>query len=198
MSNTENRSNDNEAVFQINIAYSAEEDRLLLRLNDAHSHEYRFWITRHLIIRVWPALLKFLRQFSTGTATALTPEAEEMMLDFAQQSANEKVDFERQYRADASTLPLGDAPILVHTITFTPKEKLLELSLRPKVGLGMTVNMDVTLLHAVCKLILTRVNQVDWGVTFSLKDEPYQPQPDSPPRSTPPSLPPAPGSGQLH
>ncbi|MEG3637766.1 hypothetical protein [Magnetococcus sp. PR-3] len=200
MSENENTSSDSTAIFQLNIAYDAEEDRLLLRLNDSQSNEYRFWLTRHIVIRVWPAFLKFLRQYSTGGATAATPEAEEMMLDFAQQNADEKVDFKTKYQEQSQSLPLGEVPILVHTISFTPKDQLLELSLRPKKGAGMTMNMDVTLLHAVCKLIMTRVNQVGWGVTFSLKDEPAVPQPGKPKGSTPPTTPPIipPAGGQLH
>ena len=45
-------------LHQINLGYSPEEDRILLRINTTGKTEYRLWMTRRYVKILWKLLTK--------------------------------------------------------------------------------------------------------------------------------------------
>ena len=43
-------------IDQLQLRFDAEQDRLLLRVNTADREEFRLWLTRRMVARLWPAL----------------------------------------------------------------------------------------------------------------------------------------------
>ncbi len=43
-------------IHQLSVSHEEVQDRLLVRLNTQEAHEYRFWLTRRLALRLLPAL----------------------------------------------------------------------------------------------------------------------------------------------
>ena len=48
------------APAQIQIRYIQEEDRILMRMNTVAEEEFRFWLTRRFLVRLWPVLQEAL------------------------------------------------------------------------------------------------------------------------------------------
>nr|CRH05796.1 Conserved protein of unknown function [Candidatus Magnetococcus massalia] len=177
------------AINQLNVSYDPEEDRVLLRFNDTARNEFRFFLTRLLVLKIWPVLVQLLTKNATKSSVAApaNQEAQKMMLEFAHQSATEQMDFKSQYDdQQIAATPLGEAPLLVHTIELTPRDGgFLLMNLKPKNGQGITLNLDANLLHAICKLLADRVNTIEWGVQLGFTEEtattPVAPRPPIPP-----------------
>ncbi len=47
-------------IHQIQIRHDETEDRLLLRLSTSDNHEFRFWLTRRFVKRLWAMLVQML------------------------------------------------------------------------------------------------------------------------------------------
>ena len=47
-------------IHQLSVNYLAEQDRILMRVNTAASEEMRLWLTRRLMLGLWPLLTKLL------------------------------------------------------------------------------------------------------------------------------------------
>ena len=47
-------------IHQLSVTYLAEQDRILVRVNTAAAEEMRLWLTRRLMLGLWPLLSKLL------------------------------------------------------------------------------------------------------------------------------------------
>ncbi len=78
-------------LHQINLGFSPEEDRLLLRINTTGKTEYRLWMTRRYVKLLWKLLTKSVDSLPDVKAQA-APETREAVKSFqrveARQAAN--------------------------------------------------------------------------------------------------------------
>jgi hypothetical protein len=43
-------------IHQLSVSYQAEQDRLLLRVSSTNGQEMRLWLTRRLMLGLWPLI----------------------------------------------------------------------------------------------------------------------------------------------
>ena len=43
-------------IHQLSVSYQAEQDRLLLRVSSTSGQEMRLWLTRRLMLGLWPLI----------------------------------------------------------------------------------------------------------------------------------------------
>ncbi len=155
---------------QMQLVYSAEQDRLLLRLNTTSGRsEFHFWLTRYFVRLLWPTLVKSLS--SHPDISRLTdPLAKSALMDFQHQSAMENSDLSQPFREGGAERPLGKAPILV-TQGSISKTAVggFQLTLLPGKGPGLKVDLTVALLHGLCKLLQDAAKRADWGLDLTLR-----------------------------
>ena len=112
-------------IHQLSVVYDEVQDRLLWRINTHEAQEYRFWMTRRLILRLMPHLKNHWVQAESRQAGLSTQPAatQHLMADFQRQAFLEKADFKQPFApAQApSALPLGEAPMLVTEVQITPQ-----------------------------------------------------------------------------
>ena len=112
-------------IHQLSVVYDEVQDRLLWRINTHEAQEYRFWMTRRLMLRLMPHLKNHWVQAESRQAGLSTqPSAtQHLMADFQRQAFLEKADFKQPFApAQApSALPLGEAPMLVTEVQITPQ-----------------------------------------------------------------------------
>ena len=53
-------------IHQLSISHDERQDRLLLRLNTLAGEEYRFWLTRRMVILILPALTQMLARLEAA------------------------------------------------------------------------------------------------------------------------------------
>lgn len=112
-------------IHQLSVVYDEVQDRLLWRINTHEAQEYRFWMTRRLMLRLMPHLKNHWVQAESRQAGLSTQPAatQHLMADFQRQAFLEKADFKQPFApAQApSALPLGEAPMLVTEVQITPQ-----------------------------------------------------------------------------
>lgn len=151
------------AVNQMQMAYQPEEDRILFRTNTSDNKEFRFWITRRYSL----LLLKILRDHLDRDPDVLSQpsnEAKEAIKDFKQEQAESNVDFSKKFEAEAKDYPLGEEGILAFKLSYTFKEDLLNLSVEPKEGQGISIVINRDLNVSMTRLILAAARQADWKI----------------------------------
>jgi hypothetical protein len=113
-------------IHQLSVTYLAEQDRILVRVNTAAAEEMRLWLTRRLMLGLWPLLSKLLTKHllkleSAGTSLDTADEGlKKMLADFRKEEFLKNADFETPYKEDQAELPLGEEPLLVTDVDASP------------------------------------------------------------------------------
>lgn len=113
-------------IHQLSVTYLPEQDRILARINTTAGEEMRLWLTRRLMVGLWPLLSKvmtdhLLRLEAAGTSLdAADDEMKKMLADFRKQEFLQNADFETPYQENQTKLPLGEEPLLVTDVDAAP------------------------------------------------------------------------------
>ena len=165
-------------VHQMSATYVAEHDRILLRINTTQGSEMHLWLTRRLMLGLWPALRQAVLGIPRSTATAAplatTPgdaRAESLKAEFAHAAALLKSDFSQPYAAPAQALPDGPAPLLVGEVELaaTSFDGGLRVHWRemPAAGQpqrGYQLELAPQLAHGLVRLLEQALGQAQWGL----------------------------------
>jgi hypothetical protein len=181
---------------QLQVAYDAVQDRLLMRVNTTAGQEVRVWLTRRLVGDLWPTWQRAV-EHARGLAlpAGASTDARRVMVSMEREQAVAQSDFSTpfspaaqasstikpgvsslspyspHYRSPANPYPLGETPLLISEVNLTP---LPDGSLQTqwKDGrrtLGMVMNAQ--LMHAATKLIADAVAVAQWDVDVRLPDQ---------------------------
>jgi hypothetical protein len=159
-------------IHQIQIRHDESEDRLLLRLSTTDNYEFRFWLTRRFVKRLWAMLVQML-EWDQAVRQQADPVTRRTVLDiqhegFSQQ-ANYAKKFEESSHEGPRTLPLGDAPTVLAKAKGKKGEKGMQLlSLHPQQGQGIDMTLDTKLLHIFTRLLRQAVAKTDWDINLAL------------------------------
>jgi hypothetical protein len=113
-------------IHQLSVTYVPEQDRILARVNTTAGEEMRLWLTRRLMLGLWPLLSKVMTGHILGLeAAGSSPEAagdelKTMLADFRKQEFLQTADFDTPYQENQPTLPLGQEPLLVTHVDASP------------------------------------------------------------------------------
>jgi hypothetical protein len=113
-------------IHQLSVTYLAEQDRILVRINTASSEEMRLWLTRRLLLGLWPLLSKLMTRHllkleAAGTSLETADEdLKKMLADFRKEEFLRDADFDTPYQENQAALPLGDEPLLVTDVDAAP------------------------------------------------------------------------------
>jgi hypothetical protein len=113
-------------IHQLSVTYVPEQDRILARINTTAGEEMRLWLTRRLMVGLWPLLSKvmtehLLRLEAAGSSlNAADDELKKMLADFRKQEFLQNADFDTPYQDNQPNLPLGEEPLLVTDVDASP------------------------------------------------------------------------------
>jgi len=148
------------AIQQLQMSYSAEEDRVLLRLNTTDHEEFRFWLTRRYCQLLIQALNAH-RSADPDVSAQASSVARQAVEDFKKEAANSQGNFEQAFQ-EASSFPLGEVPTLAQKLRYRVDSGLLALTIEPKNGSGITIKLDSKLNFNVTKLLQSAVKTGEW------------------------------------
>jgi hypothetical protein len=156
-------------IHQLQIAFDATEDRLLLRVSTTAQEEFRIFLTRRFIRILWPHLLQKLE--SKVAIKAPAPEARREVLAFEHEKAVRETDFSKPFSEPAPAtprlFPLGEAPfVAVHGQLRMESAGAYKLILNPAKGQGIEIGLDDRLMHSFCQLVETAARNADWDLGF--------------------------------
>lgn len=161
-------------IHQMSVTYLPEQDRILMRINTVEGEEMRMWLTRRLMVGLWPLMSKLLTEHllkleSAGASLAgANPELKKMLADFRKEEFLQHADFDTPYKeGQAARLPLGEEPLLVTDVDATPlatgplrlnfnerppngdaKPRSFQMEMQPKLMQGLMHLLDQALLQS--------------------------------------------------
>ena len=160
-------------IHQLSVTYLPEQDRILMRVNTTAGEEMRMWLTRRLMVGLWPLLTKLLTDHllkleSAGASiTGANPELKKMLAEFRKEEFLQHADFDTPYAEGQPNLPLGEEPLLVTDVDATPlpngplrlsfnerapggeaKPRSFQMEMQPKLMQGLMHLLDQSLLQA--------------------------------------------------
>lgn len=175
-------------IHQLSVTYLPDEDRILARINTTAGEEMRLWLTRRLMLGLWPLLSKamtghLLRLEGAGTSLeAAGDELKTMLADFRKQEFLQDADFDTPYKEGEATLPLGQEPLLVTDVDASPLPNgRLRLSFfenrparavkndeekRPAEPRRFQIEMELRLMQGLLHLLEQALAQSRWRETF--------------------------------
>ena len=113
-------------IHQLSVNYVAEQDRILVRVNTAAAEEMRLWLTRRLMLGLWPLLSKLLTKHllklePAGTSLETANEdLKKMLTEFRKEEFLKQADFDTPYQENQRQLPLGEEPLLITDVDAAP------------------------------------------------------------------------------
>jgi hypothetical protein len=158
-------------LHQIQLTYSAEEDRVLyrasFRAHDGTLQEVRAWLTRRMVKALWSGIVDALET----QVTLDRPQAAHASADIVNMEHHACIEeikgrgnFSSQYEA-GSTWPLGETPLLIHTTDFMQNpDQPIRVNMVPAQGSGFEVAFTLAILHGFCSLLKDAVSKADWDM----------------------------------
>lgn len=158
------------APSQLQARYIPEEDRISLRMNTVAEEEFRFWLTRRLLVRLWPVLQEGLMS-SPVVRQQADPLSRQAVMAFEHEQAKAKAEFNSPFRS-VDKLPLGDMPLLIVQANFRhlPNGDFF-IGLKDNHGKGIDLSLTHDLLHLLCQLLEDAAQRSDWDMPSLFKAE---------------------------
>jgi len=160
----------NAPLHQITMTFSAEEDRMLLRIGTAEQSEYQMWLTRRFIKVLWSALIKVLEK-DPDLRKDLLPDAREAVMAMQHQEALQTSDFGTTHAEGNRNLTSNTGPLLVVGGSVSPvNPELTRLSFNTDNGMAINFSLNQQLVHAFCHLIITTSVKAEWDLDLAVGD----------------------------
>ena len=155
-------------LHQFQMAFVAEQDRMLLRISTRDKAELRLWMTRRVIRLLWSALLKMI-EVGPEKDTPIDANNRNAILHFEHQSAVEQSDFETPFQEAADSYPLGEEGVLVASMQISRRPNgACILKPSPKQGKGITMNLDYKLMHSFMEMLIDSSKRAEWDLELRL------------------------------
>jgi hypothetical protein len=169
-------------LHQIQAAYRADDDRLLLRVsfaeNDGSLQEIRSWITRALVKTLWPGIIRALE-----TQVALDqPQAAHARVEIVNMQHQATVteirsrgDFDVPFAPEEYSYPFGEQPILLVRAHISVQAKQT-----PRINFvsahngSFEVAFTSSMLHGFCTLLQDAVKKAEWDIELRLPGIPAE------------------------
>lgn len=143
-------------LHQINVSYSGKDDRLLLRATTTQGDEYRVWLTRRYTGLLFNVLNKEMDKFGGLTTIGNNEKTRNMFKAGA---------FEKKFEQEkTSNFPLGQDGFLGYGIkTRNSRDGNLILELSPEDGMGVTLNLNASLMYMLHNLLNQGCMKAEWN-----------------------------------
>ena len=157
---------------QLNVSYSAVQDRLLLKAFTADDAEYRIWCTRRLTCELLRQLEARFEQeaFQPGAGQAapgpgsIVPEQarrEVAQMQHRQTVAEEA--FQKPYAAQPAAYPLGEDGLLATALKYRElPDQSAQIHLGDASGRGLALNLSPHFLHQTYELFTRAAARAHW------------------------------------
>ena len=165
-------------IHQLSVTYQAEQDRILVRINTAAAEEMRLWLTRRLMLGLWPLLSKLMTKHllkleAAGTSLDTADEdLKRMLADFRKEEFLRHADFDTPYQENQAVLPLGEEPLLVTDVDASPLANgRLRLSFNEKPPdadkpRSFQMEMEPKLMQGLMHLLEQALSRSQWREAF--------------------------------
>lgn len=156
-------------IHQLSVSHDEIQDRLLVRLNTQNSHEFRFWFTRRMALRLLPAMNQSLSRLEAAQpgVAASDEQAQQILTDIKREDFLKSADFATPYAAVPQQLPLGPEPLLVTDVQLSvPSHGSLEVIFQQKAAGAIQschLHLQAPLVHGWIHLLRQTMAKAEWN-----------------------------------
>ena len=166
-------------IHQLSVNYLAEQDRILVRIKSSSSEEVRMWLTRRLMLGLWPLLSKLLTahllklEAAGRSLDSVDESLRKMLTDFRKEEFLRQADFDTPYDDHASRTPLGVEPLLITDVDATPlADGRLRLSFNERLPTveeprSFQVDLQPDLMQGMMHLLEQALARAQWSEPFN-------------------------------
>lgn len=165
-------------IQQLNLAYDADQDRLLLKVGLTDNSELAIWLTRRIAKSIWtwlhgtnvaeePALQVFTMNAQGGldnvSPQLMTPQ--QVNAESLINSARPNIDFKSQYQENRT--PMLDAPLLAvncEIVEDTQTQFVLDLSARDAKRARVALSMELKI--AFANMLQLATKEAGWDISL--------------------------------
>lgn len=174
----ENKNVPTAVIEQINIAYDADQDRLLLKVGLSDNTELSIWLTRKIVKSIWtwlygnelksePALQVFMMNAQGGLDT-ISPKLmtmKEINADSLLESASANIEFKSAYQEHR--VPMMDEPFLAvacEIVEDNATQFVLDLSARDQKRARVAFSMELKI--AFANMLQLAIKEAGWDINL--------------------------------
>jgi len=162
------------------VKYDAMADRLLWQVRTRAGEIYAVWLTRRMVVRLWPPFQQLVTTSAVAHATpgsTVLPEAREMLAQAALERPLPSADFKTRFDSSDAVQPLGPDPLLPAAIDLAPgaQGKGLALKLRDPGGRSIELRLSDDLATALLRLMEKAIAASEWGIVAAAAEVPEIP-----------------------
>jgi len=148
------------------------QDRILFRVSTREKHEYRVWLTRRLVKKLWGVAVKSF-EFAPEVVQQAQPHVKSAVLSMTHQQAVQASDFSQKHQAGNSPppdMPELERPLLAIGARIRRHDKGIEVTLLTAENKAVTLNMNEEMLHALCHILQGAADKAGWDLELSVGD----------------------------
>lgn len=177
------------ALHQLTLTYSAEQDRIMLRISTKENSEYQLWLTRRFVRAIWEGLVKTIER-DPSLSQSLMPKVKQALVamehqklikdsDFSKKHASDNINltpkiasrFSPKHRVDKANNNLGAAALLVTGAQVKQiKDNLTSIKLKTEANSVIDFSLNKKLLHALCHMMVTSTQKAGWNLNLAIGD----------------------------
>ena len=158
------------ALHQITMSFSAEEDRMLLRVGTTDKAEYQLWMPRRFIRVLWSALIQVLENKS-GLKADTRPTAKKAVMAMEHQEAVGSANFSLGHEDGYQDMTSDSGPLLIVGGTVSQGNgNVTHLNLQVQGGGEVKLALNQKLLHGLCKLLIETTAKAGWDLDLAVGD----------------------------
>jgi hypothetical protein len=154
------------AIQQINLGYSPEQDRLLLRVGLSDNSELLVWLTNRITKQLWQ-LLNGETNLPTATSIQADTLPEKAVEQFKQEikaaETLQKMDFATEYQARKEVVNNG-AMLAINMMLVSYEQKPPTLEIPCLEGVTVRMNLTGELILALCNMLQLSAKEAAWNI----------------------------------
>jgi hypothetical protein len=161
-----------DALHQMTAEFVPAQDRILFRVNTREKHEYRVWLTRRLVKKLWGVAVKSF-ELIPEVAQQAQPRVKGAVLSMKHQQAVQSADFSQKHEAGGTPpadMPELEQPLLCVGARIRRHDKGIEVSFLTAENKAINLNMNEEMLHALCHILQGAADKAGWDLQLSVGD----------------------------
>ncbi|BBB22981.1 conserved hypothetical protein [Abyssogena phaseoliformis symbiont OG214] len=157
-------------IHQLQMSYSPEEDRIILRVGSTTDEEICLFLTRRLVNDFWTILVPAMKQsepmLNDMQKTSEIPEVKKIKQEIQHQQIIEKSDYITPFNKGKES-PVGQTPMLTTKISINTNDSNMTLFVFSSAdGKNINLNLNQELVHNLYELIAKVLPSTNWGLVL--------------------------------
>ena len=159
-----------DALHQMTAEFVPVQDRILFRVTTRDKHEYRVWLTRRLVKKLWGIAVRSF-EAEPEVQAQVQPRVKNAVLSMKHQQAVESSDFTTKREAEVKPAPHMEEPLLATSVRVTRRDKgSVQVVFLTTEGRAVNLNLNEEMLHAVCHILQGAADRAGWDLQLSVGD----------------------------